>query len=510
MSENKESRSRACKLLLHRCLSCDKRFQTKEELKEHIKWHQALKCSTCGKFFTKKSRFEKHLKLHSINSRANALGTGVKTLDKIKSIFSDEENVERSVSIENTIVKEDPLTEDRKQTTDKDKDYTDNDKDKDYTPDDDEDDDDDDDDTPTSSMYCEDYSHGLKTYRCRRCPKKFHHHHSLVEHMRVHTGEKPYECSKCNLAFTTSGNLIRHERTHLNLKLYQCKICDLRFTQSTSLVLHMSRAKCFKDLNCPVCKKRFSTTEELRAHIRAHKDGPFKCSKCDRGFQTVAIMLKHRSFCFKIIYKNGEHKIVRNGDENHENSSEEKEEDLDYDIIDLLLCSLITNKKVHPTVCSRCKNAFLDMNAFEAHKKYCTRKLISAADVDHNLARKNQNKFKKEPLIKAEKRWNFKQKRRSTRVIPKRELVTPKEESSLKRGSKRIRRKPVVTNGVESLNDGINVDMCDFGIVTSIKLIGQEEDVSMVLLPDYNTPYYDPEGDFTQKWKIVQSSGNYL
>ena len=55
------------------------------------------------------------------------------------------------------------------------------------------------------------YTHGERRYVCKTCDKRFQRNTQLRTHMRVHTGEKPYKCKICGMTFTYSYNLRDHE-----------------------------------------------------------------------------------------------------------------------------------------------------------------------------------------------------------------------------------------------------------------------------------------------------------
>ena len=89
-------------------------------------------------------------------------------------------------------------------------------------------------DTKHAEVKCE-------SFQCRFCKKQMNpkQRMSIVEHLRMHTGEKPEECGYCGLTFRQYKTLKNHERLHTGEKPYKCESCFAAFTQRGSLVSHL-------------------------------------------------------------------------------------------------------------------------------------------------------------------------------------------------------------------------------------------------------------------------------
>ncbi|KAK3856330.1 hypothetical protein Pcinc_037340 [Petrolisthes cinctipes] len=79
----------------------------------------------------------------------------------------------------------------------------------------------------------------LKRHKCLYCTYSTSRKHSLIVHLRTHTGEKPFMCPHCPYRCTKKVNLKIHIRTHTGEKPFVCHHCPFRSAQKVNLVRHM-------------------------------------------------------------------------------------------------------------------------------------------------------------------------------------------------------------------------------------------------------------------------------
>ncbi|XP_071515130.1 uncharacterized protein [Panulirus ornatus] len=78
-----------------------------------------------------------------------------------------------------------------------------------------------------------------KKHKCVYCAYSTSRKHSLIVHIRTHTGEKPFSCPHCPYRCAKKINLKIHIRTHTGEKPFVCPHCSFRSAQKVNLIRHL-------------------------------------------------------------------------------------------------------------------------------------------------------------------------------------------------------------------------------------------------------------------------------
>ncbi|XP_063697423.1 zinc finger protein ZFP2-like [Culicoides brevitarsis] len=146
-----------------------------------------------------------------------------------------------------------------------------------------------------------------KLFECHDCGRRFVDKFLLKKHLiALHLREKTYLCSKCGDSFTSAQNLRRHVyKVHEKLiprynsslpeeKKGICKYCGLKFSDKYELGQHVKTHTLI--YKCKICAKKFASEITLTNHEKSHTENEefqFKCTTCDKRYQTKAHLKAH-------------------------------------------------------------------------------------------------------------------------------------------------------------------------------------------------------------------------
>lgn len=131
-------------------------------------------------------------------------------------------------------------------------------------------------------------------HRCGECGITFMRKIRLLNHLRVHKSYyEPRKCYLCNKYFGSLKLWIAHNHFHKQ-KPFWCLSCAKGFLTDVGLDKHLLRHSQMSHV-CIVCKKDFPSLCHLKLHSKSHAEAkPYKCKLCSKSFSLLGYLISHR------------------------------------------------------------------------------------------------------------------------------------------------------------------------------------------------------------------------
>lgn len=260
------------------CQWCGQIFGQREDLEQHEPLHSGEKihaCDQCGKTFFQKNLLMKHEKMHfggrqpSRNPPSKSLkhlppvqhwaGTADKPFScgKCRKSFSHQETLtlhQRSHQRYSS-----PITPDLKDKQ-----------------------------CPRGGPKHDHHEGQGRAFPCSVCGKSFNQKHTLINHLRIHSGERPYPCPMCGKSFIQKQHLTKHVRLHTGERPYSCQECGRSFSLKHNLTTHQRIHTGERPYACNQCGKRFNRRGILLSHERIHLQ---EAAQTSRGAEDLTVLL---------------------------------------------------------------------------------------------------------------------------------------------------------------------------------------------------------------------------
>lgn len=204
--------NKRCKEIHLKCDKCEKIFDTRKGLQQHIQTHRAkptLVCEQCGKTFAHQFNLENH--------KSSQHGEYIEDVDSIyRCKECDDQFTSRRDLYEH-------ISKHSKE--------------------------------PTPVL-------------CDYCGRSFKSSESLRSHIRIHQDIRPHPCTYCAKRFRSRLQMTQHLHVHTGVKLFKCTICNREFAKKDSLVAHMRTHTGELPYQCSYCSDKFSTISKRKTHYR--------------------------------------------------------------------------------------------------------------------------------------------------------------------------------------------------------------------------------------------------
>lgn len=180
-----------------------------------------------------------------------------------------------------------------------------------------------DDDVATAAMQ----SKYQKVYSCLFCGKVYSYLVSFRKHQQLHENQSStaksqsvqnlnkYECPDCGMTFVRRTRLLGHLRVHRSHKPFRskpprCDQCNKDFTSIKSWMIHIENHK-EKPFWCLSCAKGFRDEVSLDKHLQGHnlnthsRAKPYQCSLCGKSFAHPENLVSHKKKHFGVYASKG-------------------------------------------------------------------------------------------------------------------------------------------------------------------------------------------------------------
>ena len=174
----------------------------------------------------------------------------------------------------------------------------------------------------------------MSFYACSICKRTSSSRTNLNVHIRSkHPGAKPAKCTfhDCSACFVTDQQLRQHVAEKHEGKLYAqcpychikvlneclmqhlinkhksdhggfpCPECKLPLDNPSQITQHILYAHTPGRLRCPIngCTVTFAFATSIPRHLEEQHQTAFKCTDCDKQFQTYPLMVEHRDIAHR-------------------------------------------------------------------------------------------------------------------------------------------------------------------------------------------------------------------
>lgn len=197
------------------CMKCKNRFDSLLELKQHVFQKNTctisqLTCNVCEKTFDNKKRMSQHMKIHEEKVKY--------ICDKCGKMYKNQFNLENHKSSQHgEYLEEHQNVYKCRLCSEKFDNRTD------------------------LYAHMKNHSKDSQELLCDTCGKCFTNNHNLKNHMRTHLDIRPHACALCPKRFRTRLLLKQHLHVHTGIKEFQCSVCAQQFAKQDSLRIHMRK-----------------------------------------------------------------------------------------------------------------------------------------------------------------------------------------------------------------------------------------------------------------------------